>query len=156
MSQQRRMPLIFHPDMLTFDYPETDENGNIVITGDQEQSDDPPFKSNGLGFLPDGTRCDVTETLNGKFELVMDYPIVGKYFDAEHIRVGNIIYAPINPYGELKKWEPFAIYRITKPHNGLVTIYAEHRSYELQGYPCLPNNAAGGLPTLWTISQIRR
>ena len=93
------------------------------------------FTHNGLGFLPDAQSCKVTEKLNGGLELEMQYPISGAGY--EHIKINGIIYTPINPYDD---WQPFRIYNISRPHSGIVKINAEHKVYELSGYPCLPND----------------
>ena len=52
------------------------------------------FTSNGLGILDDVLKCEVTEVRNGKFELLMEYPIQGNY--ANDIIVNNYILAPPN------------------------------------------------------------
>lgn len=88
------------------------------------------FLSNGLGSLPDVSKCEVVEERNGSFELEMNYHISGKrYSDLE---LGRIIVAKPNPYANP---QPFRIYSISKPMNGLVTIKAEHISYDMAGYP---------------------
>ena len=35
------------------------------------------FTNNGLGCLNDATSCVVSETLNGEYELEMEYPVNG-------------------------------------------------------------------------------
>lgn len=83
------------------------------------------FTSNGLGRL-DPLSCTVTEEINGTYELEMEYKINGHHFS--EIDRGMLIYA--KP-AEGKSPQPFQIYKITKPINGKVTIYAEHISYRL-------------------------
>lgn len=94
------------------------------------------FTTNGLGSLPDAASCKVTEERNGSFELEMTYPITGKRFSDLSLR--KIIVAKSNPYSSP---QPFRIYSITKPINGIVTVYAEHISYDLSGYPVAPFEA---------------
>ena len=94
------------------------------------------FQTNGLGTLPDAITCKVTEERNGSFELEMTYPITGKRYSDISLR--RIIVAKSNPYSEP---QPFRIYSITKPINGIVTIRAEHISYDLSGYPVGPIKA---------------
>lgn len=96
----------------------------IILFDEAERS----FESLGLGVLKDATSCTVKEALNGEFELEMTYPISGSLFN--QIRIGRIITAKPNPYDVS---EPFRIYGITKPINGLVTIYANHISYDTNG-----------------------
>lgn len=94
------------------------------------------FTNNGLGSLPDAVSCLVTEERNGEYELEMEYPITGKRYDELILR--RIILAKPNPYSDS---QPFRIYAITKPINGIVTINAEHISYDMSGYPVSPFTA---------------
>lgn len=93
------------------------------------------FNNNGLGFLPDGQYCYVKEKLNGGLELEMSYPITGAGFEA--LKINATILCPVNPYED---WQPFRIYSITRQQSGFVKVNAEHKAYELSGYPCLPND----------------
>ena len=91
------------------------------------------FTTNGLGVLADSPRCEVTEERNGPYELEMDYPIDGQHFS--EITHSAIIYAvPADGKGP----QPFRVYDITKPLDGLCTIYAEHISYQLAHIPVTP------------------
>ena len=94
------------------------------------------YTNNGKGYLTDAQACKVTEKLNGGLELEMSYPISGNGY--ENIKINAIIYCPINPYDN---WQPFRIYNISRPQNGIVKVNAEHKCYELSGYPCLPNDS---------------
>lgn len=92
----------------------------------------------GIGSLFEALCCEVTEERNGEFELVMEYPITGKWF--KELRLRRIIMAEPNPYSDR---QAFRIYAITKPINGIVTLNAEHISYDLSGYPVQPFKADG-------------
>ena len=92
----------------------------------------------GIGSLFEALSCEVTEERNGEFELVMEYPITGKWF--RELRLRRIIMAEPNPYSDR---QAFRIYAITKPINGIVTLNAEHISYDLSGYPVQPFKADG-------------
>lgn len=94
------------------------------------------YTNNGKGYLTDAQTCKAIEKLNGGLELEMQYPISGKGYDA--IKINAVIYSPVNPYDA---WQPFRIYNISRPQNGIVRINAEHKAYELSGYPCLPNDS---------------
>ena len=94
------------------------------------ESTETSFLSNGLGSLPDVSKCEVVEERNGSFELEMNYHISGKRYSDLELR--RIIVAKPNPYANP---QPFRIYAISKPMNGLVTIKAEHISYDMAGYP---------------------
>lgn len=95
------------------------------------------FTSNGIGRLSDAISCIVTEERNGPYELEMQYPITGQYFDElTHSRI--IFAAPADG----KSGQPFRIYRIEKPLDGICTIYAEHISYQLNHIPVMPFQAS--------------
>lgn len=95
------------------------------------------FASNGIGRLADALSCIVTEERNGPYELEMQYPITGQYFsELQHSR---IIYAVPS---DGTSAQPFRIYRISKPLDGICTIYAEHISYELNHIPVMPFTAS--------------
>lgn len=91
------------------------------------------FVSNGIGYLPDATSCEVTEKRNDTFELSMRYPVTGKRYS--DITLRRILVTKSNPYD---KPQAFRIYDISKPFNGIVTFNAEHISYDLSGIPVNP------------------
>ena len=84
------------------------------------------FSTFGIGTLADTLSCEVTEERNGAYECVMKYPITGAFYT--EIRKERLIKAKPN---DTSKPQAFRIYRITKPLNGIVTIYAQHISYDL-------------------------
>lgn len=88
------------------------------------------FVTNGLGNLSDYVEGIVVEEINGMFELTLKYPIFGVHY--KDITMRRILYAKPNPYS---KPQPFRIYAIGKPINGIVTINAAHISYDLSGIP---------------------
>ena len=88
------------------------------------------FTNNGLGCLNDATSCSVKETLNGEYELEMEYPVNGIHYS--DIQLRRIILAKPNSYDQA---QPFRIYSISKPIGGLVTVNAEHISYDMSGLP---------------------
>ena len=94
------------------------------------ESTEMSFTTNGLGALSDAITCEVTEERNGEFELEMEYPVTGIRY--KELQLRRIIMAKPNPYSDP---QPFRIYAITKPINGIVTINAEHISYDMSGYP---------------------
>lgn len=94
------------------------------------------FTTNGIGRLSDAISCIVTEERNGPYELEMQYPITGQYFgELQHSRI--ICATPADG----RAAQPFRIYRIEKPIDGICTIYAEHISYELNHIPVMPFTA---------------
>ena len=88
------------------------------------------FATQGLGALSDAISCTVVEDRNGVFELEMQYPQTGVHF--ADISDRCIITAIPSPW---RTAQPFRIYRITKPMNGVCTIYARHITYDLGGIP---------------------
>lgn len=94
------------------------------------------WKTQGLGALPDAISCKVTEERNGIFELEIQYPMSGLHF--EDIADRCILLAIPSPY---RSPQPFRIYRITRPMNGICTIYARHIAYDLAGIPLNPFTA---------------
>lgn len=98
---------------------------SLIILFDQNEE---AFTSNGLGALPDATSCIVTEERNGEYEVEMEYPLTGRHF--HDIQKRRILYVKPNPYDDP---QPFRIYSITKPINGIVTVHAAHLSYDTSG-----------------------
>lgn len=94
------------------------------------------FTTNGLGRLADAISCRVIEERNGTYELEMTYPVSGIHFS--DIREGRIILAQPHDGGLT---EPFIIYRIEKPINGICTIKGEHISYRLCDIVAMPFTA---------------
>ena len=84
------------------------------------------FTTNGLGRMADAVSCRVTEERNGAYQLEMVYPVDGIHFADVAERM--ILYAI---HDDRKDRQPFRIYEITRPMNGLVTIRARHISYDL-------------------------
>lgn len=95
------------------------------------------FETQGLGALTEAISCEITEAINGEYELAMTYPASGRRY--ADIKNRCIIYAKPDPY---RAGQPFRIYRTTKPMNGVVAVYARHISYDLSGVPVLPFQAA--------------
>lgn len=106
------------------------------------------FTTNGLGSLRDAISCVVTEELNGEFELEMEYPITGQHYSDIVLR--RIILANPNPYANP---QPFRIYYMSKPINGIVTINAQHISYDMSGYPVSPFTATSAATALTNIKN---
>lgn len=96
------------------------------------------FTSNGLGRLNDIISCTVTEERNGVYEVEFEYPITGKYYQTmvgmiEAYAIGNransgIIGCIHNDFHDI---QPFDLYAMSAPINGVVTFNAHHISYRL-------------------------
>ena len=94
------------------------------------------FDHNGIGILSACVACEVTEEANGIFELAIQYPMDGVHF----AEIGDraIIKAKADQFREPQL---FRVYAISKPMNGIVTVLAEHISYDLSGIPVQPFSA---------------
>lgn len=104
-----------------------------------------PYTGNGLGGLSDCIEYTVTHEVNGEYEFSMKYPITGGHFD--ELAIDYFVTAiPDN----LTPAQPFRIYRITKPLNGVVTVYARHISYDMSGIVVEPFSA-GSLTEAMTV-----
>lgn len=90
----------------------------------------------GYGRLSDAIYCHVREERNGSYELEMQYPVTGLHYD--DIVLQGIIVAKPNGYTLPQR---FRISEISRPINGVVTIYANHISYDLSGIPVAPFDA---------------
>lgn len=105
-----------------------------------------PYTGNGLGGLPDALEATVTHEINGIYELFVSYPVTGLHYD--EIISGRIIMAEPD---DLTEAQPFRIYRITKPLNGIVSVYARHICYDLQGIIVEPFTAGSMTEAFQTI-----
>lgn len=106
------------------------------------------FSTFGLGVLTDTISCEVTEERNGVFECLLKYPVSGQHYGL--IAKECIIKAkPNDTAGD----QAFRIYRITKPLNGIVTIYGQHISYDLANVPVMPFSTESRSPQL-ILSQL--
>jgi phage minor structural protein len=95
------------------------------------------FDHNGIGILSACVSCEVTEEANGIFELAMTYPMDGIHF--AEIGDRSIIKARADQFRDPQL---FRVYAISKPMNSIVTVLAEHISYDLSGIPVKPFSAS--------------
>lgn len=112
------------------------------------QPNETQFNTQGVGVLSDVISCAVTEERNGVFELQMVYTVNGAHY--EDIKHSYIILAKVND--DLDP-QPFSIYRITKPLNGRITVYAEHISYQMSFIPVKPLSSESVRELLTTLPQ---
>lgn len=95
------------------------------------------YTTQGLGRLPDAISCIVDEERNGAYTLTMRYPVTGLHYT--EIELGRQIMA-VPAYG--KDPEPFRVVKITKPFDGVVTVFCNHLSYDLKKITVGPFTAA--------------
>lgn len=84
------------------------------------------FSGHGLGTLADATSCKISCEENGAYDLTMTYPIVGAH--AKDLAERRIILAKPSPE---ENSQPFRIYKILRPMDGNLQVYAHHLSYDL-------------------------
>lgn len=106
------------------------------------------FSGFGIGHLSDSIDPQVLEERNGEYTLTMQYPVDGENFDSIGMR--SIILAKPSPAQDP---QPFRVFRITKPINSVVTIYARHIRYDLEGIPVTPFTASGIIDALRKIKS---
>ncbi len=109
------------------------------------ESNETVFKSNGIGRIHP-LSCLVTEERNGQFELEMEVSMEDRHFP--DLKEGRLLYALHDETGDK---QPFEIYKISRPLNGKVTVYAWHISYraaKLTVMPFTAESCAGALTGL--------
>lgn len=89
---------------------------------------DTDFTTHGLCRLSDALSTEAYTEGNGQREFTLEYPVTGENYD--EILIERIIGAYAD---DSKSVQGYRIYAITKPINGIVTIYAHHVSYDLSG-----------------------
>lgn len=107
------------------------------------KADTTEFETYGIGALSECTLCEVTEERNGAFECTLKYLVTGRLF--AELKNERLIKAKPNDTSEEQL---FRIYRITTPINGIVTIYAQHISYDLSNIAELMWSSAMISPSL--------
>lgn len=86
--------------------------------------------TNGLGFLTECVKCEITEERNGVFEAELQYPTTGRLYSE---LVNGAIFKAIAADGGNPQL--FRIYKVGKTINGITTYSAEHISYDLINLP---------------------
>lgn len=92
-------------------------------------------QTNGLGRL-NAMSCVVTEERNGIYEAELTVFIDDEHFSA--LSVGSVLKLMTN-----EGLQMFRVYQITKPINGVCTVYAHHITYDLAKAPVMPFTATG-------------
>lgn len=97
------------------------------------------FSTNGIGHLKDCLSCKVTEERNGVYELEMEYPASGIFY--EELKIFNIILAKPN---ESDRPQPFDIYKVIED-GAVAKVYARHICYRMAFMPVQPFTGAGNV-----------
>lgn len=101
------------------------------------------FASFGIGALAETISCEVTEERNGIYELIMKYPVTGSLY--KEIKTERLVKAKPNDTADD---QAFRIYRVSTPLDGVVSIFAQHISYDLLGVAALQWQSQSISPTL--------
>lgn len=113
-----------------------------------------PFDFGSLGRLGDALTCKVTEAYGDhsyQYTLEMTYPATGRHF--EELTAYNIILAV--PSMDAQP-QPFRIRKVTRPIGGVVTVYADHISHDLDGFPVyVRNNVTGPAAAMAAAANFR-
>ena len=101
--------------------------------------DETEFTTEGIGRLPDIVKgsTHVREGRNGIYEMEFKYPIMGVHYSELEPR--KIVLTTHDASLDL---QPFEIYSISKPKDGIVTVKAQHVSYRLSGIILEPFTAS--------------
>lgn len=100
-------------------------------------------RTNGLGALPECIEATVTQERNGAFTFRMRVPMSAKRYS--EIKIGGIVKAKVDDESDLQM---FRISKISKPISGIVTVDANHISYDLGKTSVLPFQTAGAAATM--------
>lgn len=100
-------------------------------------------RTNGLGALPECIEATVTQERNGAFTFRMRVPMSAKRYS--EIKIGGIIKAKVDDESDLQM---FRISKISKPISGIVTVDANHISYDLGKTSVLPFQTVGAAATM--------
>ena len=111
------------------------------------------FSGNGLGILGDAISCLVTREANRSYEVELEYPADGVH--AGEISGRRILLCPSEPGGTP---QPFRIYSVSTPMNGVLIVRGRHVAYDLMGYPVSPftvYSAAGAIAALSSYCPVQ-
>ena len=105
------------------------------------------FTTNGLGRL-NPLMCHVTKERNGQYDLEMDIRIDDRHY--ADLKEYRIIYAP---HDNTNLCQPFEICKITRPIDGVVTVFANHVYYRTAKTTVMPCTAQSCSAAMSAISS---
>lgn len=85
------------------------------------------FSHNGLGIMIDTSRCDVTEEVNGKYEVEIEHPLISRFSD--YFENGYQIKAKPNDQEDYHIFEIKNTYKDTISNT--ILIYGQSRTYKI-------------------------
>lgn len=117
----------------------------------QEKKDN-NWSSLGIGPLTDAINPIVTREKNGIYELMFNYPVNAPLYT--EIKLGRWIVADAGPTSQAKS-QRFEISEITKPINGIVTVYCEHYRYQLLRSIVKLGSKFDNIPAQTALNQLK-
>ncbi|MGM0238430.1 phage tail spike protein [Enterococcus sp. AZ103] len=110
------------------------------------------WSSLGLGPLTDAKNPIVDRERNGIYTLSFQYPVFSPLF--KELKIGRWIVADAGPTKRAKS-QKFEIETITKPIDGIVTVYCEHYRYQLlrTAFKVMP--VVKDVPAQTALNQLR-
>lgn len=103
-----------------------------ILHEDNETS----IRNYGWGVLKDALSCTVSCEENGAYDLSMIYPMTG--YQAEKLLERKLISAAPSLY---ESRQLFRVYRVARPMDGRIQVYAHHISYDLNNCVVRPFTA---------------
>lgn len=110
------------------------------------ESNETEYLTNGIGRLSSAISVTATEDNSGYDEIEVKYPILGEHY--RDIDLDKIIL--VKP-AQNRRTQPYYVYNISRPINGIVTINARHISYKLAGMVVMPYSAGSCYEALTAI-----
>ncbi|WP_251867845.1 phage tail spike protein [Enterococcus malodoratus] len=122
---------------------------STIILHDKKNNN---WSSLGIGPLSDALNPLVSRERNGMYELTFKYPVKAPLF--KELKVGRWVVADAGPSIQSQS-QQFEIAEITKPINGVVTVYCEHYRYQLLRSIVKVGSAFSNIPAQTALNQLR-
>lgn len=116
------------------------------------------YTSNGLGRLNEIVSCTATEERNGIYEVEFEYPVTGRFYQqmvsmVEAYATGNrsLMGTIACIHDDKHDIQPFDLYAVSAPIDGIATFNAHHVSYRLGTMPIAPLTATSAADAMTQI-----
>lgn len=110
------------------------------------------WSSLGIGPLKDAINPLATREKNGIYDLSFQYPVTGPLF--KELKVGRWFVSNAGPTIQAQS-QRFEIAQITKPTNGIVTVYGEHYRYKLLRTIVKIGSKFSNIPAQTALNQLK-
>lgn len=122
---------------------------STIILHDKKNNN---WSSLGLGPLTDAINPFVTREKNGMYDLQFKYPVNGPLF--KELKLGRWIVSDAGPTIQAQS-QRFEIAEITKPINGVVTVFCEHYRYQLLRSIVKLGSVFSNIPAQTALNQLQ-